>query len=316
MDNSKIEKAYKILRLGADMSKEFYNKPLIVTYSGGKDSDVLLQLAIECLKPNEFEVMNSHTTVDAPPTVYHIREKFKQLNKDGIKAYVHLPHDKKGNFISMWTLILKNKMPPTRLARYCCRELKETTTPNRMIATGVRADESVSRAKARNEVEYIEREREKRPLSKYSYEHAEEVFSDAMARKGEPNSEVWDCRLIENARKQNDTMVNPIFNWTDKDVWEYIHDRNIKYNPLYDMGYKRVGCVGCPMSNRKGQLKWFNDFPKYKELYISFFDKMLMSDKGVKNRGWQNGKDVFEWWIKDNSQVKGQMSLFDDKKEE
>lgn len=316
MDNSKIEKAYKILRLGADMSKEFYDKPLIVTYSGGKDSDVLLQLAIECLKPNEFEVMNSHTTLDAPPTVYHIREVFNKLKELGVNTSIHYPRDKDGNFVSMWTLMPKRLLPPTRLMRYCCQVLKETSTPNRMIATGVRSDESVQRSQ-RNEVEYREREREKRPLSKYSYEHAEEVFRDAMARKGEPNSEVWDCRLIENARNQKDLIVNPIFSWTDKEVWEYIHDRKVKYNPLYDMGYKRVGCVGCPLSNRKNQMREFEDFPRYKVLYINSFDKMVKERiKRGKETEWKNGKEVFEWWIKDNSQVKGQMSLFDDKKEE
>ena len=74
-----IERSKKILTLAADMSKTYYGKPLIITYSGGKDSDVLLHLAESCLKPDEFEVLNSHTTVDAPETVYHIRETFERL---------------------------------------------------------------------------------------------------------------------------------------------------------------------------------------------------------------------------------------------
>ena len=75
----KIAKAGKTLRLAADMSKEYYGKPLVVTYSGGKDSDVLLHLAEKNLNPDEFEVVNSHTSVDAPETVYHIREVFKRI---------------------------------------------------------------------------------------------------------------------------------------------------------------------------------------------------------------------------------------------
>ena len=75
----KIIKAGKTLRLAADMSKEYYGKPLVVTYSGGKDSDVLLHLAEKNLNPDEFEVVNSHTSVDAPETVYHIREVFKRI---------------------------------------------------------------------------------------------------------------------------------------------------------------------------------------------------------------------------------------------
>jgi len=75
----KIDKAKKVLILAADMSKTYYGEPLIITYSGGKDSDVLLYLAENSLNVGDFEVLNSHTTVDAPETVYHIREVFKRL---------------------------------------------------------------------------------------------------------------------------------------------------------------------------------------------------------------------------------------------
>lgn len=141
----KIEESQRILRLAADMSKKYYGKPLIITYSGGKDSDVMLHLAMSCLDKDEFEVLNNHTTVDAPETVYHIREVFKDLVGGGIKAKVEYPKDKDGNPISMWKLIVDKGIPPTRLARYCCAVLKESKTPNRIAALGVRAEESAKR---------------------------------------------------------------------------------------------------------------------------------------------------------------------------
>lgn len=143
--DEKIEQSKRTLILAADMSKTYYNAPLILTYSGGKDSDVMLHLAESCLKADDFEVLNSHTTVDAPETVYHIRETFKRLNDKGIKTNIHYPKDKDGNSITMWNLIPKKKMPPTRLQRYCCAVLKETSTPDRMCVVGVRASESVKR---------------------------------------------------------------------------------------------------------------------------------------------------------------------------
>lgn len=76
---AKIEKSKEVLRLARDMSLEYYGKPLVLTYSGGKDSDVMLDLAIKTLKPDEFEVINSHTSVDAPETVYHIRDVFNRV---------------------------------------------------------------------------------------------------------------------------------------------------------------------------------------------------------------------------------------------
>lgn len=72
------------LREGAEISKYYYDKPLMLCYSGGKDSDVILDLAIK--SGIEFELQHSHTTADAPETVYHIRRKFKELESKGIKC--------------------------------------------------------------------------------------------------------------------------------------------------------------------------------------------------------------------------------------
>ena len=145
MLDEKIEKSVKALKLAAEMSKTYYGLPMILCYSGGKDSDVLLHLAVQSLNADDFEVLNSHTSVDAPETVYHIRDVFKNLNDRGIKASIYYPTDKDGKRITMWNLIPKKQMPPTRLQRYCCAVLKEVSTPNRMAVLGVRADESAKR---------------------------------------------------------------------------------------------------------------------------------------------------------------------------
>ena len=142
----KEQSAIELIRMASRMSFRYYDKPIVCTYSGGKDSDVLLELFKR--SGVEFEVHNSHTTADAPQTVYHIREKFRQLENEGIKCEIQKPE------LSMWQLIQKKKMPPTRLARYCCQYLKETACENRMISTGVRWDESNAR-KERGAMEVI-----------------------------------------------------------------------------------------------------------------------------------------------------------------
>lgn len=143
--NDKIKKSIKTLRLAAEMSHTYYGKPMILCYSGGKDSDVLLHLAKNCLAPTDFEVLNSHTSVDAPETVYHIRKVVDECRRGGIEANIRYPKDKDGKRITMWNLIPNKGIPPTRLARYCCSVLKETSTPNRMACLGVRASESMKR---------------------------------------------------------------------------------------------------------------------------------------------------------------------------
>ena len=71
------------LQDAARLSEHRYKKPLMVTYSGGKDSQVLVALAERA--GINFEVVNSHTTADAPETVYFIREQFKAMEERGIK---------------------------------------------------------------------------------------------------------------------------------------------------------------------------------------------------------------------------------------
>lgn len=141
----KVEKAKTALKLAADMAMEYYNEPLIIAYSGGKDSDVLLHLSESCLKPSEFEVLNGHTTVDAPQTVRHIRDTFKRLNEKGVKTTIDYHKKADGTNETMWSLIIRKVMPPTRIVRHCCKALKETTTPHRLCALGVRAAESSKR---------------------------------------------------------------------------------------------------------------------------------------------------------------------------
>ena len=191
--DEKIEKSKKALRLAAKMSNEYYNAPLIITYSGGKDSDVILHLAEECLKPSEFEVLNSHTSVDAPQTVYHIRKVFKRLEEQGIKATEYYPRYEDGRQITMWNLIEKKQIPPTRLARYCCQSLKETSTPNRLCALGVRSSESTGR---QGRDIFSIGGKNKKDGKYFSYDHADEVFTESK----EFNAPEFDCTLITNMK--------------------------------------------------------------------------------------------------------------------
>ncbi len=78
--------AIERLQMASEMSLRMYRQPLVITYSGGKDSDVLLHLAQASGIP--FEVLHSHTTADAPQTVHHVRETFRKLEEKGIKCTI------------------------------------------------------------------------------------------------------------------------------------------------------------------------------------------------------------------------------------
>lgn len=314
----KIEDSYEILKLSAAMSLEYYHKPLIITYSGGKDSDVLLKLALECLKPSEFEVLNSHTTVDAPETVYYIRDRFEELKELGVKTTIHYPHYKDGRPMSMWSLIVDKEMPPTRFARYCCFELKETSIPNRFVAVGVREAESTGR-KGRDSFTF--RARKKQDSVYFSTSHIKDVFEDDKERRKHDGVDaneigVYDCKFIENAKKNADLICNPIYKWTDREIWQFIEARHMPHNPLYDMGFTRVGCIGCPLADKK-RIHEFQLYPKYKQNYINAFQRMLDKRKAKGKddvtgkeglHKWTDGEAVYRWWMQDENIV-GQMDL-------
>lgn len=287
----KEKKAIERIRMASEMSLHHYKKPLVCTYSGGKDSDVLLELFKRSGIP--FEVHNSHTTADAPQTVRHIQKVFRGLESEGIKCEIETPIYK-GEPTSMWKLIPEKLRPPTRLVRYCCSVLKETGCANRYIATGVRWDESTARMQ-REEFEKIANKKKDK-----------EKFTIIMLMNDNDKRR----RMNELCMQQNKMVVNPIIDWTHRDVWEYINSEKIETCELYQCGYDRVGCIGCPMAGKKRERE-FEDFPQYKKLYIHAFERMLKErERRGKENTWKTGEDVFAWWIGDEN-VPGQMHIKD-----
>ena len=92
-----INTSKRILTLAAEMSEHYYGEPLVICYSGGKDSDVILRLAMETLDPNQFEVLHAVTTVDSPVTNKYVNDIYKELAEKGIKATKAIPPQAKIN---------------------------------------------------------------------------------------------------------------------------------------------------------------------------------------------------------------------------
>lgn len=107
-------------------------------------------------------------------------------------------------------------------------------------------------------------------------------------------------------------FVNPIVDWSDREVWDFLHDARIPVNPLYFCGFSRVGCIGCPMAGKHRYFE-FARYPQYEKLYLIAFDRMLEERRrrGKLDGSWHMGttaEDVFHWWMEDDF-IRGQMSL-------
>jgi len=297
--NEKLEKAILRIKSAAEIAENMGNT-LVLAYSGGKDSDLLLDIALK--SGVIFKAEHNLTTADAPETVYHIREVFEGLRKRGIEATINYPEqidiDGKRVRASMWNLIVKKKFPPTRMVRYCCEYFKERCFDGQHILTGVRWAESNGRAKGRGLHEKNHKNKEHRII----------YFDENDDRH----------KLTEICQSRARIITNPIIDWTDADVWRYIKEHGIKINLLYGLGFRRVGCIGCPLAGGKVQQFEFQMYPKYEAAYIRAFEKMLeyKESKGyTRTELWADGKAVLDWWTEkinsgDDEKME-QLSLFD-----
>jgi phosphoadenosine phosphosulfate reductase len=47
--------------------------------------------------------------------------------------------------------------------------------------------------------------------------------------------------------------ANPLADWSLKDVWAYIHEHDVPYNPLHDQNYPSIGCTHCTRQVMPGE---------------------------------------------------------------
>lgn len=280
---NKVDMAVKRVQL-ANLSQE----PLYVCYSGGKDSKVLRRICEMAEVP--FELHYNLTTVDHPPVV-------RELMNDPA-VIVDKPRDKNGKQITMWSLIVQKQMPPTRLCRYCCAELKEKGGQGRICVTGVRKAESVNRSKNGGEIKVLNGKKAKKTMKA---EKIEAEYADTPSGGIVMNLDNHENRrMVEQCYRTNKTLINPLIDWTDEDIWEFSRAENIQQSDLYEQNggaYKRLGCILCPMSTVCNKEREMRDYPQIKEAYIRAFDRMLKNMSNPPQENWTDGEAVFDWWV-------------------
>lgn len=290
LTTAKVQRAIKALR-----TFEPETEPYHLCYSGGKDSDCIRILA--ALADVRHEIHHSLTTVDAPETIHYIK------SIPGV--IIDKSHYSNGTVKTMWNLIPKKKMPPTRLVRYCCSELKEQGGNGRLKITGVRALESRNRFVNGGEIKILGK---RKTIEKYFLDTGVEYSVTPKAGLVLNFDNSGSRRAVEHCYRTASTMVNPILDWSENEVWEFLRYYNCDSNPLYQCGKSRIGCIGCPMQGGKGMLRDFEQYPQYKNAYLRAFGRMLAAfDHSI----FKTPEEVFNWWVQTPNYYPGQLSFFD-----
>lgn len=258
-----------------------------VCVSGGKDSSVIQELCVMAGVKCAF--VHAHTSVDRPETVRFVRREMERMREAGYEFRVETPRREDGRQKTMWNLIERLGFP-TRRARWCCAHLKEFSGEGKCVVTGVRWAESARRRRTRG---------------------VYEALSDKLADKVTLNNDNdMRRRLTEACVRQRKYVLNPIVDWSGEDVWEFIAERRLPVNPLYGLGYKRVGCVGCPMSRRGAED--LEALPGYKAAYVRAGGRHL---EYRRRRGlptpWESAEEYYRWW-KYGRMDDGERGLFED----
>lgn len=261
----KIEYSIDLLRksekmaLRLDPENGFY-----LAFSGGKDSQALYHIAV--MGGVKFKAHMNLTSVDPPEVIRFVKQHYPDVELIKPK-------------MSIYDMALKKHMLPTRIFRWCCAEFKEMSGAGKVTLIGIRKAESARRNKR------------------------EEISTQIKGKRTEETFDQWSEhqeKMVTCVGGKDKILVSPIIHWTEQDVWEFLNDVvKVPHCKLYDEGYTRIGCICCPMSNKRQKLRGIKQYPHVKRRWIQTIQKLI--DEGYINHIFQDAEFGFNWWISDKN---------------
>lgn len=218
-----------------NVGEKYDKRDMLVSFSGGKDSTVVSDLVDRALGTATEKIVHIFgDTTLEFPTTY---EYVKRYKKQHYKTPVIPARNRDKDFYELCKLV----GPPSRVMRWCCTVFK-TGAITRQI-------EKMFRNKSHIVTFYGIRRSESASRSKYEKES-------------------------DSPKISKQTVVSPIIDWYDFDVWLYLFTRGIDFNEAYRWGYTRVGCWCCPnnsdWSEFLSQLHMRENYTSFHHLLVDF----------------------------------------------
>lgn len=247
----KIDDSIALLRKAEPLALRYNpSDGFYLAFSGGKDSQCLYHVAQ--FAGVRFKAHFSPTTVDPPQLIRFIRATYKDVAFNKVTK-------------SIYQAAVEKKILPTMRVRWCCAEFKEKSGAGNVVLTGVRHQESVKRSK-RNEVE----------VSGHKFSGDVDTFSQWQEQQIRKKYKHLNQDQFAEAKQtevrciggKDKIIISPLLDWTERDVWDFLNGMQIPHCSLYDNGYRRIGCILCPMSQYKHKVREIHDFPYVKEKWL------------------------------------------------
>ena len=275
---SKLEHSVTLLRKAEGLAKMYDNEDgFFLAFSGGKDSQALYH--VTKMAGVLFKGHFSPTSVDPPDLIRFIKNEYPSVE------WGHLD-------FSIYQRAVERRILPTMRVRWCCADFKETAGAGKVTLIGIRKEESARRAK-RHEVE-VSNKKFSGSLDEFEdWSKAEIERKTKRKTKRKINEDEFSVKSdseVHCINGKDSILISPIFDWTEKDIW-YFLDKIIgaPHCKLYDEGYKRIGCILCPMSAPKSKQRDIERFPHVKRNWIKAIKEIRSGGVGVFKEG-------FIWW--------------------
>lgn len=253
-----IEKTFKVYRPNIEtLRNKNFNETLepqknkidffVTSFSGGKDSQVVLDLVSRVILAEYYQVIYSDTDMELPSSI-EIFEETRHLYKKkypGLRFHIEKNETSTEDY---W----KEFGPPSRFHRWCCTVTKTVpfnrllwklhdgkNNPRVLVFEGVRREESNKRA---------------------TYERIGKGVKHTMA-----------------------TNVRPVLNWNVTEIWLYLMMRELPINQSYRNGLSRVGCSVCPFSTGWSENIIHKTYPEITNKYFLLIEKQV-EQQGIKDK--------------------------------
>lgn len=259
-----LQKAEKIA-LNYDAEQGYF-----LAFSGGKDSQALYHIAQ--LAGVRFQGHMNLTSVDPPEVIRFVK-----------KNYPEVELKKPGK--SIFQSAVERQILPTMRVRWCCAEYKETAGAGKVTLIGIRKAESSRRAK-RNEVEINNRKfsGDLDGLEEYRQEQKAKRIRRKSREEGVNITNADEEQTLGCIHGKESLLISPIIYWTEQDVWEFLNDVvKVPHCSLYDEGWHRIGCIGCPMSSHKQKMLENERYPHVRRSWIKAI-KAIRNGGGIQKR--------------------------------